>query len=258
MVRPINVRAWCFSRRNQVNDPNVVAVYSAANNLDAYALAGALEAAGIEAKVVGEFLNMAAGGLPLGQPIAPSVWVRKEDEARARQFLEEHQSRAAEPPEAIESPESEAEEPSDEAAEETAEELPSPEGPSRGFLSPLLVVVGIAAMALGAYYAIENHILLACYPETTQARFIGTTSINAANNTQIQRNRYEYEVGGAAYYAAIDKGDYRRENITIRYNPQDPADNHADSILHPAWCLFLGGAFGAFALFLANQFRASA
>ena len=70
-----------------MDDSNIVEIYSAANSIDAYAMANALKASGIKARVLGEFLEIGAGGLPLGQSTAPRVCVPKEDEARAREML---------------------------------------------------------------------------------------------------------------------------------------------------------------------------
>ncbi len=72
-----------------MDDSNIVEIYSAANSIDAYAMANALKAAGIKARVVGDYLGMGSGGLPLGQSTAPKVWVHKEEEAQARELLKE-------------------------------------------------------------------------------------------------------------------------------------------------------------------------
>jgi hypothetical protein len=66
-----------------MDDSNIVEIYSAANSFEAYAMANALKAAGIKARVVGDTLEMGA----MGQPIAPRVWVLKDDVARARELL---------------------------------------------------------------------------------------------------------------------------------------------------------------------------
>jgi hypothetical protein len=70
-----------------MDDSNLVEIYSAANSIDAYAMANALKASGIKARVLGEFLEMGAGGLPVGQSTAPKVWIRKDEEHRARELL---------------------------------------------------------------------------------------------------------------------------------------------------------------------------
>ncbi len=62
----------------------VVEVYSAANGLEAHGLRMILEERGIRAEVVGEELQTGAGDLPLGQTLAPRIWVREGDAGRAR------------------------------------------------------------------------------------------------------------------------------------------------------------------------------
>lgn len=71
-----------------MRDTSVVEVYSAGSALEAYALKNALETAGVDARVVGDVLQAAAGDLPLGQPITPRIWVRKDDEQQARAIIE--------------------------------------------------------------------------------------------------------------------------------------------------------------------------
>jgi len=75
-----------------MNQPTIVDVYAAANAVEANLVKAMLADAGIESRVVGELLNAAAGGLPLGQVLAPRVWVAPEDAARARQSIIEWQS----------------------------------------------------------------------------------------------------------------------------------------------------------------------
>jgi rubrerythrin len=48
-----------------------------------------LEDRGIRTQVVGETLRTAAGDLPLGQTLAPRIWVREGDARRAREIIEE-------------------------------------------------------------------------------------------------------------------------------------------------------------------------
>jgi len=54
-----------------MDDSDIVEIYSAANSLEAYALANALKADGIEAKVVNEFVQMGVGLLPLIPNLLP-------------------------------------------------------------------------------------------------------------------------------------------------------------------------------------------
>jgi hypothetical protein len=72
-----------------MDDSDIVEIYSAANSIEAYAMANALKAAGVKARVVGDMLGTAAGGLAVGEPIAPRVWIRRQDEAHARGLLKQ-------------------------------------------------------------------------------------------------------------------------------------------------------------------------
>lgn len=74
-----------------MDDSNIVEIYSASNSIEAYAMANALKAAGVKARVVGDLLET---GIYLGQPVGSRVWVRKEEEARARQLLKEWKVKA--------------------------------------------------------------------------------------------------------------------------------------------------------------------
>jgi hypothetical protein len=78
-----------------MDDSDIVELYSAANSIEAYAMANALKAAGLKARVVGDALGSAAGGLAVGEPIAPKVWIRRQDEAHARELLRQWKVNAA-------------------------------------------------------------------------------------------------------------------------------------------------------------------
>ncbi len=65
----------------------IVEVYAAANISEAYLLKDLLGRVGIEARVVGEQLQTAAGALPLGHVTTPRLWVRDDDELRAREAV---------------------------------------------------------------------------------------------------------------------------------------------------------------------------
>ncbi len=72
-----------------MEDHDIVELYSAADVSEAYLLKNRLQQEGIEASVVGDTLQFAAGGLPLGQTITPRVWVCRTDEPQARLILQE-------------------------------------------------------------------------------------------------------------------------------------------------------------------------
>jgi hypothetical protein len=243
-----------------MDDSNIVEIYSAANSIEAYAMANVLKAAGIKARVANEFVQMGVGLLPLTQPITPRVWVRKGDEARARELLQKYEARAKNTPMEPESPETEIEEPS---SYETAEVLEEPEsfpvaGRTPGFIGPLLVMGGIACICIGLFYAFQNHRLLSYYLETAQGQYIKynfAADKSRQSGTPIWYLTYAYKVDGVQHTVVIERSKFPGEYITVRYNLNDPADGYADPILHPALCLVLGGVFGGFALFLAYQFR---
>ena len=70
----------------------LVEVYCAANAQEAYLVKSALENAGIEASVVGDHLQIAAGDLPFGWMVSPRVWVRTPDAAPARALIVQWQA----------------------------------------------------------------------------------------------------------------------------------------------------------------------
>jgi len=72
-----------------MDDSDIVEIYSAANSIEAYAMANALKAAGVKARVVNEFVQMGVGLMPCTQPVTPKVWIRREDEAHARGLLKQ-------------------------------------------------------------------------------------------------------------------------------------------------------------------------
>jgi len=76
-----------------MDDSSIVELYSAANSVEAHAIVNALAAAGIKARVVGEFLEVGIGYISSSQLAGPKVWVRQEDEARARELLKEWKGR---------------------------------------------------------------------------------------------------------------------------------------------------------------------
>ena len=142
-----------------MKDPIIFQLYTAANSFEAYAVAEALEREGIEARVVGNHLkDTAAGRVPLGQPIAPAVWIRKADADRANALLETWYPLAESPPEEPLAPETEDagdEEPSPEEITEeagAAEELP-PQVSRVSLLSLLLGLAGVASIAFGILFA---------------------------------------------------------------------------------------------------------
>lgn len=79
---------------NDAKNARIVELCSAANEFEAQALCALLAEAGIQARVVGGLLGDAAGGLPLGEAVAPRIWVREEDAARVRQIIDKQADRS--------------------------------------------------------------------------------------------------------------------------------------------------------------------
>ena len=73
-------------------ETELLEVYSADNVPEAYLVKAALEAAGIEARVVGDHLQNAVGDLP-AIAIAPRVWVHAENFDHARKIIDQQQAR---------------------------------------------------------------------------------------------------------------------------------------------------------------------
>ena len=63
-------------------------VFSARDPMEAHLLRAVLESEGIEAKVMGEFLYLARGGVPFDSHTEPSVWVDEDDVDRARTVVD--------------------------------------------------------------------------------------------------------------------------------------------------------------------------
>ncbi len=69
-----------------MHDDDIVEVYSAGDIGQAYFLRDMLANEGIEARVVGDRIATGLGLPPVGES-APCLWVRRDDEARARELL---------------------------------------------------------------------------------------------------------------------------------------------------------------------------
>lgn len=79
-----------------MHDDDVVEVYAAADLGQAHFLRDMLANAGIDARVVGDSISAGLGFPPVGES-APCVWVRRADEAKARELLEEFEKVHARP-----------------------------------------------------------------------------------------------------------------------------------------------------------------
>ena len=68
---------------------DIVDLYWARDEHEAYEIKGMLERAGIKAEVLGAGLSDARGELPMGPATSPQIWVPKSSERRARQLCAE-------------------------------------------------------------------------------------------------------------------------------------------------------------------------
>lgn len=230
---------------------HIVELCSAANGVEAYAIAGALEAAGIKAEVVGEVLQGAAGGLPLGETTAPRVWVPEESEARALEVLAEYRAAASRgAPDASADEDSTAEcVEAESAASEAEPEAEAQPGHDVSLLTVILTLIGMGSVVVGAYYGYANHRWLAHYSAETVASLL---SASATENP----SAYGYTVNGHLQQLTVYReGGLPAPSIAVRYDPDNPADYRLGDVLPPVWCLLSGIGLGVFLLFLAYQFR---
>lgn len=83
---------------------DIVRLASASNPQEAYMWQQALEEAGIQSRVVGDYLDAGIGDI---SGIRPEIWVHRPDAERARALLAAHEHPPAAPPEANPEPEEE-------------------------------------------------------------------------------------------------------------------------------------------------------
>ena len=250
----------------------LVEVCSASNVVEADGLCELLEEAGIRARVVGEGLGVAAGGLALGEDVSPRIWVRESDLERAREVIERSQvPQANEPAEAAESEElSENEVPPD------AELAELPSDDRFRFLSQGFYIVGMVCFVVGVIWAWQNSMVLSKYSGTSLGLFVDAglgelklASVPPENGLPPGRvpgesllrcsciAKYTYTVRGKTYQAflKVDHVAAAPLQITVRYDPLAPADNMADSIAPPSMILLFASLIGVFFCFVGYQFR---
>ena len=202
----------------------IVEVCSAGNMVEADGLCELLEEAGIQARVVGDDLGIAAGGLPLGESIAPRIWVHESDAARAREVIDQWRDRTDERADrfgrrATDLPEWESPVEPEEAA------LPS--DVRFRFLSQGFFLAGLVCVLVGAIWAWKNSLTLSKYSATTEGRLAGMSpatsrvvSVPRDPNLPLQpivkkpisfefvaKVRYAYVVAGKTYDAYRDYDD---------------------------------------------------
>ena len=132
--------------------------------------------------MVGEELGNAAGWIPQAD-LAPRVWVRQADEARAREIIaswlrdpraivSEGESAGdeeglAEPPDAASLAEA-GDEDREEADADDADEPTSPARRVFRLLNGVIAVAGVGSILAGAYFAAETWLTLRQFPATAE------------------------------------------------------------------------------------------
>jgi len=256
------------AEQSAVDRRRIVELCSAADVVESHGLCDVLQEAGIPARVVGEYLGGAAGSLPLGEPIAPRIWVREADLDRARKIIEQRREQSSEPV-PVEQP--------------VGKELPEWETPAEQdegpltsdvryrFLSQGFFIVGLAVVLFGSVRAWQNGITLSKHSATTEgqrvgAGFSGGMAIPLPGGSDQPVGRrfsyrfptgalYTYVVGHTVYYAGIAHADLAPDRVTIHYNPRVPTEHVVGAVI-PPW-LMLASVLGisAFLMFVGYQFR---
>lgn len=221
----------------------VVELCSASNIVEAHSFCNLLEQEGIPARIVGDVLGNVAGGVPLGEPSTPRIWVRERDQRRARELLDQ-------------TPETEL---GVDGEDETARDL----GKRFGFLSKGVYIVGLTCVVAGSYWAWQNWVTLSKCSATTEGRCVeawysGSQVIvvpNAFDTTLPERRffnivvdvLYEYVVDGKVYQATVERATTLSRSVVIHYDPNRPR-NHVVGPLMPPW-LILAVSLGSAAIF---------
>jgi hypothetical protein len=265
--------------KNTTDRTKILELCSAADVVEANAIADVLEAAGIRVSIVGDALQGSAGGTPLGEATSPRLWISSEDLQRAMEALAEYRIRNLD-----DIQRDQEEPPADEidadydawmAETEVVEEPPDEERPRRdvGLLGVLLALIGMGSIAAGVGYGLKNHQLSARYSAWAVANSVLTKPWLEWNSNRITTvpdlrehwcggyytpkwtTGYCYNVGGA-WYRVVVAGDAPPNNtIVIRYDPENPSDYQIKEMLPPAWCVAIGLASAVFLFFFAYQFR---
>jgi hypothetical protein len=204
--------------------------------VEANYLCNRLEEARIEARVVGDFLGGAVGGLPLGEATSPRVWVHQSDQARAREVIAGWRSEQGDP--AGQWPAGEGTPPWEmPAAPETPEGEPS-SGFRYRFVSEAFWFAAVICVVAGGYWAWRNSIALAKYSVVAEGRRVAGSrwrvpipqpagpglpygrlpSVAFRNEVQ-----YSYQAGGTTRYVEWSGWQEPPARLSICYDPHDPA-----------------------------------
>jgi hypothetical protein len=226
----------------------VVEVYSAANAFEAHELCAVLEEEGIRAQIVGESLGTAAGCLPLGEVVAPKLWVWEHDATRARAIIDAWVSQPHE--EWIEG--DEAGEPEEEPDEEDA---PPASVTRSSCLGHLCMVVGAVCFLAGAIWGGRNWMIMYTYPAIsegvlTRGRAHTEHYEAAPSDENIPGNRqryvtsvkydlqYGFVVDGKHYVALTPNSSVADRRTPVHYDPQDPERNVVGPLPQP-WIILV-------------------
>ena len=240
---------------------------SAANGLEAYALCNALEEAAIRAWVVGEVLGNAAGSLPLGEPIAPRIWVRQSDAIRAREIIDQWFKGAGTEP--IEWSENDGLPEWETSAEQEEGVLPSDE--RFRFLSQGFFIVGLTCILIGMVWAWGNWMTLSEFSATADGQRVDvdrghwkTVPMPGGRDQPLGRLLfhsfsenaiYAYVVDHKVYYVNVNATKEVPDHILIHYDPHDPQRHLVGPIAPPWVVLVFAFGLGAFMMFVGYQFR---
>jgi len=234
----------------------IVELRSAANAIEAYAIQDLLKMAGISSHVVGEFLATAAGWLPLGETIAPRIWVREEDEARARAIIDQQIDRPRQKAREY----AERNEPAEVKAGSEEERPPLAFAIRFRWLGQVLSIVGLACVLCGTSWALLNWAMMRQYSGTTQGtlvRYRPRLHVSNGPSPEIPlpsqpatiyttyEAQYAFVVQGKTYYSKDTEDRQLLHHVPIHYDPHHPATNFAGSLTPPrsilAWALGTGG-----------------
>ena len=256
---PPEAAADAASGRSDADRQRVVELCSAADVAEARGLCDLLQEDGIRAKVVGEYLGGAAGSLPLGEPIAPRIWVHEADLAPAREIIGRWREQAADRKTVEQAV-------GDELPEwggpVEQEEGPLPSDVRFRFLSQGFYIVGLTCVLLGGVHAWQNGKALSIYSGTVEGERIAAGSdrgraipMPGGPDQPIGKQvfyetltnaSYAYVVGHTVYYANVADSEAAPVRVPIHYNPHDPA-YHVVGTIMPAWLvLVVTGSVGVF------------
>ncbi len=245
----------------------IVELCSAVDIFEAHALCAVLEQEEISARIVGDVLGNAAGGLPLGETIAPRVWVRQSDAARAREvidrWLDDQETNPVEWPRSDTQPEWE------ETAEPEEDALPSDE--RFRFLSQGFYIIGGVCILVGTYWAWQNGIILSEYSATTSGQWIDDRIVDVKSTSTpgssdfpfrkslsyvlVKRPQYVYVVGSETYHAQGNDTESVLDRVPIHYKPDQPHEYVVGPITPPWIILVFAVGIGAFSMFVGYKFR---